>query len=364
MSSVWNNRIAISLFGESHGSAMGVTINNLPAGEYIDVEKISKFMSRINVRRDELDFLPRENVTPHIMSGIYNDRTTGSPLCAFVRNYIHETEKSADSLDRLARAGHADYTGAVRYKGFNDVRDGGHMSEKIIIPICFAGAVCGQILERRGIYTGAHIASLGTVKDNPFDSVRLNREQILSIREKKFPVISDSKGWLMAGQIAETYAKGDTLGGVVECAVVNVPAGIGSPVFDGLESTVSQLVFSIPHVSGIEFGNGFRSCMMTGTQNNDAFYVNDHGHVLTETNNHGGILGGISSGMPIVFRAGFRPSPSVAVPQESVDLKTMTGRSFTSDECDVCEVTRAVACVEAVANIAVLSHMIDYPNFC
>lgn len=361
MSSIWNNRISISIFGESHGPAIGVTIDDLPPGEYINAEEIARFMARRFPRNDGTDGR-RENIVPHIMSGIYNDRTTGTPLCAFLRNTDPEPPK-ADNTDRLARPGHADYTGAVRYKGFNDVRDSGHFSEKLTAPLCFAGAVAAQILERRGIYTGAHIASIHNIKDNPFDHVRLCRDHILSVRMKDFPVINDRKGWLMAEDIRKAGAAGESLGGIIECAAVNVPAGIGSPIFNGLENNIAQLIFGIPYVSGIEFGAGFGAAKMVGSQNNDPFYVDEHGHVLTKTNNHGGILGGISSGMPVTLKVAFKPSPAVAGTQEAVDLYSMKDTEYKGAKCDPCAVPRSVPCVEAAVNIALLSHMLDYPNF-
>lgn len=362
MSSIWNNRISVSIFGESHGPAIGVTIDNLPSGEYINAEEIAEFMARRTPRNDGTG-QHRENIVPHIMSGIYNDRTTGTPLCAFLRNTDPVPPKQ-DNVDRLARPGHADYTGAVRYRGFNDVRDGGHFSEKLTAPLCFAGAVCAQILERRGIYTGAHIASIHNIKDNPFDQVRLCRDHILSVRMKDFPVINDRKGWKMTEDIQKAGQAGESLGGVIECAAVNVPAGIGSPIFDGLENNIAQLVFGIPYVTGIEFGAGFGSAKMVGSQNNDPFYIDEHGHVVTKTNHHGGILGGISSGMPITLKVAFRPSPNIGIAQETVDLSNMTGATISGIKGDPCAVPRSVPCVEAAVNIALLSHMLDYPNFC
>ncbi|MCM1507198.1 MAG: chorismate synthase [Ruminococcus flavefaciens] len=359
MSSVWNNRISVSVFGEAQSNAIGVTINNLPAGEYIDAKAIKKFMLRTGSGNR------MENIMPHIVSGIFNERTTGTPVCAFIQNYTPEPIARDENIDRLARCGHADYTGAVRYRGFNDVRDGGHFSERLTIPLCFAGALCGQILERRGIYTGSHIARIHKINDNPFDEVNLNRDHIISIRNKDFPVISDRKGWLMLEEIERIRKKGDSLGGVIECASVNVPAGIGSPIFDGLENTIAQLAFGIPFVTGIEFGAGFKSATMTGSLYNDEFYFDSHGHVLTKTNNHGGILGGISSGMPVVFRVAVRPNPSVAKLQKTVDMHNMTDETFTAgNDYEPCTVARAVPAVEAVANIALLTHMMDYPNFC
>lgn len=346
------------MFGEAHGPAIGVTVDNLPAGEYIDAEALGEFMARryscggISV-----------NSMPHIMSGIFNERTTGSPLCAFLQN----TETSApqhEELDNLVRPGHADYTGTLRYKGFNDVRGGGHFSDRLTAPLCFAGAVCAQILERRGIYTGAHILQIHNIKDNPFDPVNITRDGVLSVREKDFPVINDRKGWAMIEDINKAHEGGESLGGVIECAAVNVPAGIGSPVFDGLENNIAQLVFGIPGVRGLEFGAGFTSAKMVGSQNNDEFYVNDHGHVLTKTNNHGGIIGGISSGMPITLRVAMKPSEYTAGVQTAVNYRDMTSETVESDMHIPCTVPAAVPCVEAAVNIALLSHMLDYPNFC
>lgn len=358
MSSIWNNRISVSLFGEAQSHAVGVTVNNLPSGEFVDEVEIRRFMARLK------DSDQSKNIMPHVMSGIYNGRTTGTPLCAFLQNTVSELFTVPEN-ECLARAGHADYTGAVRYRGFNDVRDDGHFSDRLMIPLCFAGAVCGQILERRGIYTGTHIARVHNIKDNPFNPVRITREDIINLRNKDFPVINDRKGWLMAEDIERVCKSGDSLGGVVECAVINVPAGIGSPIFDGLQNTISQLIFGIPLVTGIEFGTGVKSCGMTGSQWNDDFYVDGHDHVLTRTNNHGGILGGISSGMPIIFKVTFRPDPTFAKPQTAVDLRKMTDMTYdTGKTASPLAIVKAVAVVEAVANIAVLNHMMDYPNFC
>ena len=359
MSSFWNSRISVSMFGEAHGPAIGVTVDNLPSGEYIDAEELARFMAR----RYSGGSAPAVNSMPHIMSGIFNDRTTGTPLCAFLQN----TDTSApqhDNLDSLARPGHADYTGTMRYRGFNDVRDGGHFSDRLTAPLCFAGAVCAQILERRGIYTGAHILQIHNIKDNPFDPVNITRDGVLSVRNKDFPVINDRKGWAMIEDINKAHEGGESLGGVIECAAVNVPAGIGSPIFDGLENNIAQLIFGIPNVRGLEFGAGFLSAKMVGSQNNDEFYVNDHGHVLTKTNNHGGILGGISSGMPITLRVAFKPSEYVAGEQNVVNYRDMTSETVESVKHIPCSVPAAVPCVEAAVNIALLSHMLDYPNFC
>ncbi len=364
MSSLWNNRISISIFGESHGPAIGVIIDNLPSGEYIDVEELGRFMARRAPKKDGTTTSRSEKDLTQILSGVYNDRTTGTPLCAFIQNTdTHSGDYS--NISHLARPGHADYTGAVRYKGFNDVRGGGHFSGRLTAPLCFAGAVCGQILERRGIYTGAHVKEIHGIKDAEFDHVKVSRQDILDVRYKDFPVINDKKGKLMKEDIQKARMGCESLGGIIECVSINVPAGIGSPIFDGLENSIAQLIFGIPAVKGLEFGAGFKTAKMVGSQNNDDFYVNDHGYVMTKTNNHGGILGGISSGMPITMNVAIKPTPSIAQPQETVDYHDMTNEVLSiKGRHDPCIVPRAVPCVEAAVNIALLAHLLDYPNFC
>lgn len=346
MSSIWNNRISISFFGEAEGPAIGVTIDNLPPGEYIDPEEIRRYMER-RVPSSCRDENTRRAPLPRIMSGVIGDRTTGGPLCAFLQNNNRRKSDDTSNVSRLALPGHADYTGAVRYKGYSDVMDRASRAEKLTAPLCFAGAVCAQILERRGIFTGAHIARIHNIKDNPFDKVKLDRDAVISVRYKDFPVISDRKGWLMLEDIKRAREAGESLGGIIECAAVNVPAGVGSPVFDGLENNIAQLVFGIPSVKGLEFGAGFSTAQMVGSQSSDDFYVDERGHAVTRTNNHGGIIGGISSGMPITLNVAFKP-----VQGDSGGLG------------DTCIVPSAVPCVEAAVNIALLSNMLDYPGFC
>ncbi len=363
MSSIWNNRISVSIFGESHGPAVGVVIDNLPAGEHIDVEEVLNCMSRRAPKQDVTSTQRREKDFPQIMSGVLNNKTTGTPLCAFIANEDISSEDYSN-LSSIARPGHADYTGAMRYHGFNDVRGGGHFSGRLTSPLVFAGAICAQILERRGIYTGAHIHSIHNIKDKVFNYTNISREELIRIRRKSFPVIDLKKGELMKQDIEKAKENLDSLGGVVECCTINVPAGIGSPIFDGLENSIAQLMFGIPAVKGIEFGAGFNAAKMLGSENNDEFYVNDNGHVLTKTNYHGGILGGISSGMPITLKVAFKPTPSIAKPQQTVDYSALKNETVNvNGRHDPCIVPRAVPCVEAAVNIAILSYMIDYPNF-
>lgn len=363
MSSFWNNRISISIFGESHGPAIGVTIDNLPPGEYIDMDKIHQFMTRRAPKKDGTTTPRSEKDLPEVLSGVLNNRTTGTPLCVMIQN-TDTRSKDYSNLAKLPRPGHADYTGAMRYQGFNDVRGGGHFSGRLTAPLCFAGAVCGQILERRGIYTGAHIAAIHGIQDDAFSRTRVSKEDILAVREKSFPVINDAQGKLMWEDIQKARMGQESLGGIIECAAVNVPAGIGSPMFDGLENTIAQLVFGIPAVKGIEFGAGFQVAEMVGSQDNDAFYVDENGHIKTKTNNHGGILGGISSGMPITLNVAIKPTASISKPQQTVNFRERTNEILQiQGRHDPCIVPRAVPCVEAAVNLALLSHMMNYPHF-
>ena len=363
MSSIWSHNISVSVFGESHGPAIGVVMDNLPAGEYIDMEKLVEFMSRRAPKKNKTSTQRRESDMPQILSGFLNGRTTGTPLCAFINNNdTHSQDYS--NIARLARPGHADYTGALRYSGFNDVRGGGHFSGRLTAPLCFAGAVAAQILEKRGIYTGAHILEVHGIRDDAIDNVSVTREQIVAMKKAEFPVLNPEKGKKMIADIEKAFMCQDSVGGIVECVSVNVPAGIGSPIFDGLENSIASLIFGIPAVKGLEFGVGFNCAKMLGSENNDEFYVNDAGHVVTRTNNHGGILGGISSGMPISLRVAFKPTPSISKPQHTVDMKNMTNDVIeVKGRHDPCIVPRAVPVVEAAVNIALLSHMLDYPNF-
>lgn len=367
MASIWNHRISVSLFGEAEGPALGVVVDNLPPGEYVDREALARFMTRRtrslflpqdpSYPREELDF-------PQILSGLINDRTTGSPLCAFLNNPKGGQPIDFGEMPHLARPGHADYTGAVRYRGFADTRGDGHLTERMTIPLCFAGAVCQQMLERRGIYVAAQISSVHNIKDKALSPTNVTKEELIKVRSRRFPVLDQAKGRKMLADIQNAMAGGETLGGTITCYAVNVPAGIGSPIFDGLENSIAQLIFGIPGVSGLEFGAGFLTAKMTGSQYNDPFYVDDRGQIRTQTNNHGGILGGISSGMPICFRVAIRPAAGLSKPQHGVDYVAMRNEEIPGEDTPpACLVPTAAPSVEAAMCIALVSHLLDYPNF-
>ena len=354
MSSVFNGGISVSIFGESHGRGIGVVMDNLPTGEEIDLDKIAQFMARRAPKKDGTSTMRNEKDIPEIMSGLYNGKTAGTPLSAVIFN---QDQHSADygNISHIARPAHADYTGFLRYNGANDPRGGGHFSGRLTAPLVFAGAVCAQILSHRGITTGAHIKSIKNARDESFDPMNVSSEQLEFVKSRPFPTLSENAEREMREVIENARMSLDSVGGVVECAAVGFPAGVGSPMMDGLENIIARLVFAIPAVKGIEFGNGFGCAELFGSENNDEFAL-QNGGIVTKTNNHGGILGGISSGMPIIFRAAFKPTPSISRPQNSVDFKEMTEQELViKGRHDPCVVPRAVPCVESALNIALLS---------
>ncbi len=361
MSSLFNGGISVSLFGESHGKGIGVILDNLPSGEEIDLDKIGEFMARRAPKKDGTSTMRNEKDIPEILSGLYNGKTTGTPLCAVIMN---SDQHSGDygNISHIARPAHADHTGYLRYNGANDPRGGGHFSGRITAPLVFAGAVCAQILEHRGITTGAHIVSIKNVSENKFDPMNITASQLEAVKKRIFPTVSEDAEAKMREVINDARMAQDSVGGVIECAAVGFPAGIGSPMMDGLENTIARLVFAVPAVKGIEFGNGFECAQLFGSENNDEFVI-DNGEIKTATNNHGGILGGISSGMPIIFRAAFKPTPSISRPQNSVDFKTLTAEELIiKGRHDPCVVPRAVPCIEAAMNIALVSALMEHPN--
>lgn len=351
MPSIWNNKITVSVFGEQDSSSMGIMIGNLPVGEYIDFERITKFMRRMMIPSDGSP-APKPPAL-RIISGISGDRTTGEPLCVIMQKSVECVAEERKSTVIFPVRGNADYTGTARFRSFSELADEERYSERISAPLCLAGAICGQILERRRIYTGAHIAQLHNIRDNPFDPVNTTRDAVLSIRNKSFPVINDRRGWLMIDDMKKASQFSETLGGIVECATVNIPTGAGSRLFSGIRNSVALALFSIPSVAGVEFGSGFRSANMTGSQHSDSVYVDGSGRTVTKTNNHGGVIGGFSSGMPLVVRTAFAPMDYRIKKRGSDEI-------FTEPSV----VPRLVVCVESAVNIAVMSCMMDYPNFC
>ena len=345
MSSTWGETVRISIFGESHGIAIGVVIDGLPAGLPVDLDALQQFLRRRAPGQNAWSTPRKEADAPEILCGLSNGRTCGAPLTAIIRN-TNTRSGDYDNLRDTPRPGHADYTAQMKFSGAQDVAGGGHFSGRLTAPLCIAGGICLQLLETQGITVRARIVSVGAVTDDsPFLS---------PVGEKAFPAISDAAAAAMQAEIAAARADGDSVGGVIECVVEGLPAGVGDPMFGGLENLISRAIFAIPAVKGIEFGAGFAAARMRGSENNDPFRV-ENGAVVTETNHCGGILGGISDGMPIVFRAAFKPTPSIARQQRSVSLGQLENKTLViQGRHDPCIVPRAVPCVEAAAAIAVL----------
>lgn len=352
MSSILTGKhICVSVFGQSHSKAIGAVIDGLPTGFKVDNEKVRAFTARRAPGKAKFATARKEADEAIVLSGLVDGVTCGAPLGVMIEN---TNTRSGDysNLRDLPRPAHSDFTAAVKYNGFNDIAGGGHFSGRLTAPICYAGAICLQILEQKGIAVRAHIASIADVEDAPFDPVCVQNTDIAA---KAFPVLSDEQGEKMQAVIEEARLDCDSVGGVVECAVTGVPAGLGDPMFDGIENQLAKNLFAIPAVKGLEFGNGFACTRLRGSENNDAYTLNADGQIVTETNNHGGILGGITSGMPIVFRLGFKPTPSISKPQQSVNLQTKAVEELViKGRHDPCIVPRAVPVVEAVTAITIL----------
>ncbi|MGI6075205.1 MAG: chorismate synthase [Pyramidobacter sp.] len=351
MSSSWGEKLRITLFGQSHSAAVGVVVQGLPAGFPVDRERLGAFMRRRAPGRSPLATPRKEDDCPEFLSGLSKGRLCGAPLCMVIRNADVRPADYSAFVD-VPRPGHADYTAAVKYGGFQDSSGGGHFSGRLTAPLTAVGGICLQILESLGVFVGAHVAAVGKVRDRPFDPVTLSRGDFEGRIFEPLTVLDGDAGERMAELIAHVASRQDSVGGIVECGAVGLPAGLGDPIFGGLENRIASLVFGIPAVKGVEFGSGFGAASMLGSQHNDRF-VAEGGAVRTATNNHGGILGGISSGMPLIFRAAFKPTPSISLPQKTLNVKTMEETELRiGGRHDPCIVPRAVPCVEAAAAVA------------
>ena len=349
MSSTYGENLHLTIFGQSHSPAIGVTVEGIPAGEKVDLDELQRFLNRRAPGKNVWSTPRKEADAPEILSGLVNGRTCGAPLTAIIRN-TNTRPQDYENLALTPRPGHADYTAEVKYGGYQDRAGGGHFSGRLTAPLCIAGGICLQLLAREGIAVVSRIASIAGICDEG--------ELISSTADKDFPVVNDACGEKMRAAIAQAREEGDSVGGVVECAVFGAPAGLGDPMFGGMENRIAAAIFGIPAVKGIEFGAGFDVANLYGSNNNDEFCI-ENGEIRTRTNNHGGILGGITSGMPIVFRVAMKPTPSIARPQKTVDYTTMTEETLSiKGRHDPCIVPRAVPCIESAANLAILSYVI------
>lgn len=348
MSSTFGENLKLSIFGQSHGAAIGMVLDGIPAGLPVDFEKLQAFLNCRAPGQHDWSTPRKEEDKPEFLGGIYDGFTCGAPIAAVIHN---RNTRSGDYSDfkTIPRPGHADYTADVKYGGFQDYRGGGHFSGRLTAPLCIAGGLCKQWLEEMGIQIGAHILAIGECGDQYFDPMDPELEAV----SPDFPVLDPEAGAAMRDFISQAKAAGDSVGGIVECSITGLPAGLGEPIFGGVENRIAQIVYGIPAVKGVEFGIGFDCACVPGSQSNDAFAI-QNGKVITQTNNCGGILGGITTGMPVIFTTAFKATPSVSCPQETLNIQT---GEITSLEIkgrhDPCIVPRAVPVVEAAAAIAV-----------
>ena len=357
MSSEFGKLIKVSVFGQSHGKAIGVNIDGLPAGEAIDLEELQCFLDRRRPGKNAMSTTRKEADRPVFLSGLENGVTCGFPLCAMIENSDQHSKDYSELADK-PRPSHADYTAWVKWGGHADMRGGGHFSGRLTAPLCIAGGIAKQILARRGVYVGAHLYSVGKIPDQPFPDWP-TPELFAEIAAKPFPVINDEDGTAMQDVIEQARRDLDSVGGVIECAATGLPAGLGNPMFDGVENRLAAALFGIPAVKGMEFGDGFAAAYLRGSQYNDPFVVED-GHIRTKTNNAGGILGGITTGMPIVLRVDVKPTPSIGRQQETVSLSKMENTELTvHGRHDPCIAHRAVPVVEAVTATVLLDLLLE-----
>lgn len=348
MSSTYGENLKLSIFGQSHGPAIGMTLDGIPAGLAVDLEKLQTFLNRRAPGQNDWSTPRKEEDRPEFLAGLLDGYTCGAPIAAVIHNK-NTRSGDYDNLKTCPRPGHADYTANIKYGGFQDASGGGHFSGRLTAPLCIAGGLCKQWLEEMGIQIGAHILAIGECGDYYFDPMDPEIESVHS----DFPVLDPEAGENMRQLISQARAAGDSVGGIIECAVTGLPAGIGEPMFGGVESSIAQIVYGIPAVKGVEFGIGFDCACVPGCQSNDGFTVVD-GKIVTLTNNAGGILGGITNGMPLIFSTAIKATPSIALQQQSVDLTAGQPTSLKiKGRHDPCIVPRAVPVVEAAAAIAI-----------
>lgn len=358
MASRIGERFAVTIFGQSHSAGIGCVIEGVPAGKRIDFDELQAFLARRAPGGMPWSTPRKEADLPEFLGGIVDGVTCGAPLAAVIRN-TNTRSVDYDALRRTPRPGHADYVAEVKFGGAQDVAGGGHFSGRLTAPLCIAGGIAKQFLAEQGVYVGAHLARVACVNDAAWPLQGIGFEDVTAPGRKVFPVIDDAAGDAMKDAIDAARRGKDSVGGVIECAVVGLPVGIGEPMFDGLENAIARMVFGIPAVKGVEFGKGFAAADMRGSQHNDPYRMSA-GAVAFESNNAGGILGGISTGEPLIMRAAFKPTSSIFIEQHSVDLQDGREVDFTLEgRHDPCVAVRAVPVVEAACAVAVYDLMLE-----
>lgn len=356
MSSTYGDKLKLSIFGQSHGKAIGMVLDGIPAGLPVDFDELQLFLNRRVPGLHAYDTPRREADKPEFLSGIVDNRTCGAPISAVIYN-TNQRSGDYDNLKRCPRPGHADYTAQIKYDGFQDAAGGGHFSGRLTAAICIAGGLCKQWLARKGIEIRARILSIGDISDEPLYLDWVNPD--FSLIQPDFPVLNPDAGKKMQEEIALAKQDGDSLGGIIECFATGVPAGLGGPLFGGLEGKLAQILYGVPAVKGLDFGSGFSGSYLRGSENNDPYCVKN-GKITLQSNNSGGILGGITTGMPIVFQAAIKPTPSISLPQQSVNLESLESEVLSiKGRHDPCIVPRAVPVIEAATAIGLYDAILN-----
>ena len=358
MSATFGRNLRMTIFGESHGKGIGLVLDGVPPGTPLDEGFIKEEMARRAPGQNQMSTQRQEKDAFTVESGVFEGKATGTPLCVLIPNSDRHS-KDYRLLKDVMRPGHADYAGKIRYKGFNDYRGGGHFSGRLTAPLVFTGALAKTVLAKKGIVVGSHIARIGQITDGLFNPLGETAERLLDLRKHTLPVLDGSKAPLMEAEILSAREQQDSVGGVIEVMATGLPAGIGDPFFDSLESRLSHVLFSVPAVKGVEFGAGFAIAAMKGSEANDPMTF-ECGKVKTTRNNNGGITGGISTGMPVLFRVAVKPTPSIGQPQQTVNVTESKNTVLEIiGRHDPCIVPRAVPVVEAVTAWVLLDMLLD-----
>ncbi|WP_077598030.1 chorismate synthase [Olsenella urininfantis] len=368
MPSSFGNALRVSVFGQSHSASIGCVVEGLPSGFKVDQGALAAFMARRAPGQGRWTTPRKESDTPRFLSGLNPaGATCGAPLCISIDN-SNQRPQDYEELRRIPRPGHADLGAQAKWGGSQDVAGGGHFSGRLTAPLCAAGGIAAQMLDKRGVRVAAHLLSVGEAQDQPFSALdmdppsraELARQMEALAQGGPFPTIGKAAGRQMLEAIEAAHQDLDSVGGVIECVVTGLPAGIGSPIFDGLENLIARACLGIPGVKGIEFGRGFEASRLRGSQNNDAWQV-DGGRICPVTNNAGGSLGGISTGAPVLFRLAVKPTPSIARAQQSVDLELMRNCPLeVRGRHDPCIAPRAVPVAEAMAALCALDAWLSF----
>ena len=359
MSSTYGENLKLSIFGQSHGPAIGMTLDGIPAGLPVDFEVLQAFLNRRAPGQHDFATPRKEEDCPEFLAGIVDGYTCGAPIAAIIHNR-NTISKDYSNLKDCPRPGHADFTAQMKYGGYQDVAGGGHFSGRLTAPLCIAGGLCKQWLEEIGIQIGAHISAIAGISDEPYSWGQSSASPDFNAIHKGFPVLSMEAGNRMHQAILNAKEDGDSVGGIIECAVTGLPAGIGEPMFGGMEGKIAQIVYGIPAVKGLEFGSGFAGSSTLGSINNDCYLYRD-GNITTETNHAGGILGGITTGMPLILRTAIKPTPSIRKAQTSISFSAQQEVTLEiNGRHDPCIVPRAVPVVEAAAAIAIFDAYMSF----